>query len=138
LPVTSGSEQDNKITQTLQNFRICTFSFRKAYYNQGLEKSILTGKTVVGLENVDEVSKEFRPYKQLVERLNRTYKFRTRPRAGLKSLTGATSLTTLFVAYYNYLRGHGTLKHPPLIRDTLQGIERYPKQWETLLTMTAA
>lgn len=105
-------------------------------YNQGLEKPVLTGKTVVGLENLDEVSKEFRPYKQLVERLNRTYKFHTRPRAGFKSLTGATSLTTLFVAYYNYLRPHGALKHPPLIRDALQGIERYPKQWETLLTMT--
>lgn len=107
-------------------------------YNQGLKEPILTGKTVVGLENLDEISKEFRPYKQLVERLNRTYKFHTRPRAGFKSLTGATSLTSLFVAYYNYLRPHGALKHPPVIRDALQGIQRYPKQWETLLTMTAA
>ena len=107
-------------------------------YSQGLQEPVLTGKTVVGLENLDEVSKEFRPYKQLVERLNRTYKFHTRPRAGFKSLTGATSLTTLFVAYYNYLRPHGGLKRPPLIRDALRGVERYPRQWETLLAMTAA
>ena len=29
---------------------------------------------VIGLTNDDEVSKEFRPYKQMIERLNRTYK----------------------------------------------------------------
>ncbi len=107
-------------------------------YNQDLEEAVLTSKMVVGLENLDEVSKEFRPYKQLVERLNRTYKFHTRPRAGFKSLNGATSLTTLFVAYYNYLRPHGTWKRPPLIRDALQDIERYPRQWETLLRMSVA
>lgn len=107
-------------------------------YNQGLEKPVLTGPKVIGLENLDEISKEFRPYKQLVERLNRTYKFHTRPRAGMKSMEGATCLTTLFVAYYNYLRPHGEVKRPPLIRESLQGIERYPRQWETLLAMTAA
>ena len=97
----------------------------------------MTGPKVIGLENLDEISKEFRPYKQLVERLNRTYKFHTRPRAGMKSMEGATCLTTLFVAYYNYLRPHGGLKHSPLSREPLQGIERYPKQWETLLAMAA-
>ncbi len=107
-------------------------------YNQEVQEQILTGKTVVGLENLDEVSKEFRPFKQMIERLNRTYKFHTRPRAGMKSLDGAAALTTLFVAYYNYLRPHGALKHPPLSRDQLQGIERYPKQWETLLQMAVA
>ena len=107
-------------------------------YNQGLEAPVLTGPKVIGLENLDEISKEFRPYKQLVERLNRTYKFHTRPRAGMKSMEGATCLTTLFVAYYNYLRPHGGLKHSPLSREPLQGIERYPKQWETLLAMAAA
>lgn len=62
-------------------------------YNQGLEAPVLTGPKVIGLENLDEISKEFRPYKQLVERLNRTYKFHTRPRAGMKSMEGATCLT---------------------------------------------
>ena len=56
----------------------------------------------------------------------------------MKSMEGATCLTTLFVAYYNYLRPHGGLKHSPLSREPLQGIERYPKQWETLLAMAAA
>jgi len=107
-------------------------------YNQVVHEPILNGKKVVGLENLDEISREFRPYKQLVERLNRTYKFHTRPRAGMKSLNGASALTTLFVAFYNYLRPHGGLKHPPLLRDALRGVERYPRQWETLLQMSAA
>ncbi len=107
-------------------------------YNQAIQEEIITGKTVVGLENLNEISTEFRPYKQLVERLNRTYKFHTRPRAGMKSLDGACALTTLFVAFYNYLRPHSGLGHPPLERDKLCGIERYPKQWETLLQMASA
>lgn len=107
-------------------------------YNQAVQEQILTGQKVIGLENLDEISKEFRPYKNLVERLNRTYKFHTRPRAGMKSLNGASALTTLFVAFYNYLRPHGGLRHPPLERDALRGVDRYPKQWETLLQMAAA
>ena len=107
-------------------------------YNQVVKEPVLTGKTVVGLENLDDVSKDFRPYKNLVERLNRTYKFHTRPRAGMKSLNGASALTTLFVAFYNYLRPHAGLKHPPLSRDALRDAERYPKQWETLLCMACA
>lgn len=107
-------------------------------YNQGLPTPVLAGQKVIGLENLDDISKAYRPYKNLVERLNRTYKFHTRPRAGMKSLDGAIALTTLFVAYYNYLRHHGSLRHPPLLRDALLGINRYPKQWETLLQMAAA
>lgn len=107
-------------------------------YNHGLDVPVLTGPKVTGLENLDEISRDFRPYKQLIERLNRTYKFHTRPRAGMKSIEGATCLTTLFVAYYNYLRPHGGLKHSPLIRKPLQGIERYPEQWEVLLALAAA
>ena len=107
-------------------------------YNHGLTEPVITGQKVIGLENIDEVSKEYRPYKQLVERLNRTYKFHTRPRAGMKSLNGASALTTLFVAYYNYLRVHSGLKHTPLKLDELQDVTNYPKQWETLLAMSAA
>jgi hypothetical protein len=104
-------------------------------YNQGLTKPVLIDKKVIGLSNVDETSEEYRPYKQLVERLNRTYKFHTRPRGGMKSLNGAISLTTLFVAYYNYLRPHSSLQRVPLPRSQLNNITNYPKQWEILLTM---
>ncbi len=105
-------------------------------YNQNLEKSVLTAPKVIGLENLDQVSKDYRPYKQLVERLNRTYKFHTRPRAGMKSFNGALCLTTLFVAYYNYLRPHSSLKQrSPIELNELNGISLFPKRWTTLLSM---
>ena len=44
---------------------------------------------VIGLTNDDEVSKEFRPYKQLIERLNRTYKQSYRPTNGFDNIDGA-------------------------------------------------
>lgn len=112
-----------------------SYDAAKMAYNQGLTKPVLIDKKVIGLSNVDETSEEYRPYKQLVERLNRTYKFHTRPRGGMKSLNGAISLTTLFVAYYNYLRPHSSLQRVPLPRSQLNNITNYPKQWEILLTM---
>ena len=99
----------------------------------------LMGKTVVGLENDDETSREYRQYKQLIERLNRTYKFHTRPRNGFKDIDGATALTTLFVAYYNHLRPHSQLKGDvPVPLAELDGTELYPKQWEMLIELATA
>ncbi|MFA6714608.1 MAG: DDE-type integrase/transposase/recombinase [Victivallaceae bacterium] len=108
-------------------------------YNEGLENPQLIRRTVVGLENLDQESKEFRPLKQIVERLNRTYKFHTRPRAGFKTFSGATNLTTLFVAFYNFLRPHSYFKKskPPIELECLRGVESFPKQWEILLKQAA-
>lgn len=44
---------------------------------------------VIGLTNDDEVSKEFRPYKQMIERLNRTYKASYRKTNGFDNIDGA-------------------------------------------------
>jgi len=98
----------------------------------------LTRRTVLGLKNEDDESELFRPFKQLIERLNRTYKFHTRARAGFKNQHGAVALTALFVAYYDFLRPHSALKyrvpiHVPGLHQptTLQG------QWLKLLEMAA-
>ncbi len=98
----------------------------------------LQRRTVIGLTNDDDESEQFRPFKQLIERLNRTYKFHTRARSGFNNQQGAVALTALFVAYYNFLRPHGALNynvpihvaelHTPM---TLQG------QWLKLLEMAA-
>ena len=97
-------------------------------------------KTVIGLENVNAESKELRPFKQIIERLNRTYKFHTRPRAGFKSFAGAVNLTTLFVAYYNFLRPHSSLEksRSPVWLNCLKGFVNFPKQWEIILRQTLA
>lgn len=44
---------------------------------------------VIGLTNDDEVSKEFRPYKQMIERLNRTFKVSYRVSCGYDNYEGA-------------------------------------------------
>jgi transposase-like protein len=108
-------------------------------YNQKSNCDIIQGQTVVGLENLDEESSKYRPFKQLIERLNRTYKFHTRPRAGFKSLDGAICMTTLFVTYYNFMRKHSAnFNSPPVKLDALNGITSYPKLWEKVLKVAAA
>ncbi len=80
------------------------------------------------MQNLDSESEEFRPFRELIERLNRTYKFHTRAACGFNSKNGAVALTTLFVTHYNFLRPHTSLNYCvpiPLEElkdiDTLQG-----------------
>jgi transposase-like protein len=101
--------------------------------------SKLTKRTVIGLKNLDDQSKEYRSFKQLVERLNRTYKYHTRPRAGFKTFDGAVALTTLFVAFYNFMRPHSTLKSAtPVSLDALKGYSLMPDKWVALIEQAAA
>lgn len=64
---------------------------------------------VIGLTNDDAVSAEFRPFKQLVERLNRTFKASYRVKCGFDNFDGAGYDIALWVAYYNFLRPHSVL-----------------------------
>ena len=70
---------------------------------------------VIGLTSDDEVSKEFRPYKQMIERLNRTYKASYRTTNGFDNYDGANYDLALWVAYYNFLRHTNT---PTTLRST--------------------
>lgn len=91
-------------------------------------------RTVVGLRNEDEQSEQFRSFKQIIERLNRTYRYHTRSRSGHKSLNGANALTTLFVAHYNFLRPHSSLKgRTPVHLPELDGIKTLQGKWLKLL-----
>lgn len=94
---------------------------------------------VFGLENLDDLSAQWRPFKQLIERLNRTYRFHTRAAAGFDSYNGALVLTVLFVAYYNFLRPHTTLYgHTPVHLDQLDTIPTLQARWCKLLDMAMA
>jgi transposase-like protein len=112
-----------------------------AYNTEAMKNThmrVLNKHAVIGRRNLDTESETYREYKQLVERLNRTYKFHTRPRAGFKEFDGAVALTTLFVAYYNFMRPHGSLdKRPPVELECLQGKRLYPDPWVELLRQTA-
>ncbi|MFH0734022.1 MAG: DDE-type integrase/transposase/recombinase [bacterium] len=104
------------------------------YINQ-LHSSNLIYKKVIGLQNLDSESTEFRPFKQLIERLNRTYKFHIKAACGFNSKYGAIALTTLFVTHYNFLRPHFSLNYsvpiplPQLNNISIQG------KWAKILQM---
>lgn len=89
---------------------------------------------VIGLTNDDEVSKEFRPYKQMIERLNRTYKASYRPTNGFNNYDGANYDLALWVAYSNFLRPHKHTNHAPLNQvDMLANAENMPGKWQLLI-----
>lgn len=92
---------------------------------------------VIGLTNEDAVSKEFRSYKQIVERLNRTFKHSYRPTCGYDNLNGAAYGVTLWVGYYNFLRPHSTYKNNRPLNSVagLEAIPTMPGKWQMLLLL---
>ena len=89
---------------------------------------------VIGLTNDDEVSKEFRPYKQMIERLNRTYKASYRPTNGFHNIDGANYDLALWVAYYNFLRPHQQNNYRVLNKVALlENADNMPAKWQLLI-----
>jgi hypothetical protein len=89
---------------------------------------------VIGLTNDDAVSEEFRPYKQLIERLNRTYKASYRKTNGFHGLDGANYDLSLWVAYYNFLRPHKTMGYKVLNAvPMIQNAGVMPGQWQIMI-----
>lgn len=89
---------------------------------------------VIGLTNDDAVSGEFRPFKQMIERLNRTYKASYRPTNGFDSIDGANYNLALWVAYYNFLRPHKNKSYHVLNEvDILKGADNMPGKWQLLI-----
>jgi transposase-like protein len=107
------------------------------YINEGRENKIKHIK-VIGLENLDEDSLEYRAFKQIIERLNRTFKQHVRPSNGFNSFNGAVSLTTLFVTHYNFLRSHMALNYKtPIHIPILDNIQPIQAKWIKILSMAA-
>lgn len=91
---------------------------------------------VIGLQNLDSESEQFRPFKQLIERLNRTYKHHIKPSAGFNSTNGAIALTTLFVTHYNFLRPHMALNYQtPISLPELDPLSTIQAKWTKILSM---
>ena len=89
---------------------------------------------VIGLTNDDAVSKAFRPYKQMIERLNRTYKQSYRPSNGFDNIDGANYDLSLWVAYYNFLRPHKHAGYKVLNKvDKLEDASNMPGKWQLLI-----
>ena len=91
---------------------------------------------VIGLTNNDAVSKEFRPYKQMIERLNRTFKSTYRVSCGYDNYNGANYNVALWVAYYNFLRPHKHNHYRVLNQvDMLEGADNMPGKWQLLILL---
>lgn len=91
---------------------------------------------VIGLTNGDAVSTEFRPLKQMIERLNRTYKQSYRPTNGFSNIDGANYDLALWVTYYNFLRPHKEFKYKPPVQDSgLAMAGNMPGKWQYLIAM---
>lgn len=89
---------------------------------------------VIGLANDDAVSKEYRPYKQVVERLNRTFKETYRCTCGYDNFEGANYSVSLWVAYYNFLRRHSRFNNQVLnTHEMLDKAENMPGKWQLLI-----
>src|SRR5690625_58450 len=91
---------------------------------------------VIGLTNDDPVSKEYRPLKQIIERLNRTFKGNYRATTGFASQAGSVSYVTLFVAYFNFLRPHASLEYQvPVVIPELEKMPNMPERWTKLISL---
>src|SRR5690625_3329138 len=92
---------------------------------------------VIGLTNDDPVSEEHRPLKQIIERLNRTFKGNYRATTGFGSQAGSVSYVTLFVAYFNFLRPHASLEYQvPVVIPGLEKMPNMPARWTKLIELS--
>ena len=100
------------------------------------ENKIFDLTQVIGLTNDDAVSKEYRWVKQIVERLNRTFKSSYRVTCGYGSEDGALYGVSLWVAYYNFLRPHPYNYWRPLNEiDQLKQADNMPAKWQILINL---
>ena len=91
---------------------------------------------VIGLSNDDAVSEEHRWIKQVVERLNRTFKSSYRVTCGYGSDDGALYGVSLWVAYYNFLRPHPYNYWRPLNElDSINQASNMPAKWQILISL---
>ena len=123
-----------------ENFRFIADGY-SAYPLAAMEFAKRLGKDfsfkitqVIGLTNDDAVSTRYRPFKQMIERLNRTYKASYRHTNGFDNIDGANYDLALWVAYYNFLRPHKHNKYKVLNDvEMLHGADNMPGKWQLLI-----
>jgi len=92
---------------------------------------------VIGLTNDDPVSTEYRWLKQIIERLNRTFKFSYQVTNGYGSGEGSNTHVSLFVAYYNFLRPHSYTYWQPLNTiPEFESLPNMPAKWQKLIELS--
>lgn len=93
---------------------------------------------VIGLTNQDDISKEYRSQKQIIERFNRTLKYYYRPKGGFASLDNANNYMVLFATCSNFLRPNKALDwKTPVQLPELDGIDNMPNKWIELIKLAS-
>lgn len=101
---------------------------------QGMDFNLIQ---VIGLTNDDPTSTEYRWIKQIIERLNRTFKFSYQVTNGYGSGEGSNTHVALFVAYYNFLRPYSYTYWQPLNSIAeLESISNIPGKWQKLIELS--
>lgn len=91
---------------------------------------------VIGLCNRDKVSTQWRYAKQIVERLNRTFKSSYRNTNGYGSEDGALFSIVLWVTYYNFLRPHSSKENQVLNEiSSFSKDDNMPAKWQKLILL---
>ena len=91
---------------------------------------------VIGVKNKDETFKKFRAFKQIEERLNRTYKQNYYGTNGYDKIEGANSYMILFVCFFNFLRLHSSLKYRISVSSLFDNNIFMPDQWLKLVEIS--
>jgi len=92
---------------------------------------------VIGLKNDDEVSRQYRPLKQTMERYNRTFKRNYRDTNGFACEGGSVAFLTNQIAFYNFLRPHQSVGRGqvPVLIPALSAMPNMPARWAKLVEL---
>jgi len=108
------------------------------FINAKIRTAKLAIKNVIGLQNLDAESEKYRRYKQMIERLNRTYKYHIQAQNGFGNISGAVTKMVLFVTHYNFLRAHKALDYAtPIYIPELSAIPTIQGKWVKIIAMAA-
>ncbi|MBF6978751.1 hypothetical protein IU403_06255 [Aerococcaceae bacterium zg-BR22] len=90
---------------------------------------------VIGLYNNDPVSEKYWPLKQIIERLNRSFKGNYKPMTDFGPQADSIAYVELITTYLNVLRPHTSLEKGriPVQLDALAKGEDMPRKWLLLL-----
>ena len=76
--------------------------------------------------------------RQIIERLNRTYKYHLKPGTGYSTFNTAFAHLSLFVTHYNYLRLHSSLGYnTPIHVPELDKVSNIQGRWTKIISMAA-
>ena len=91
-------------------------------------------KVVIGLENNDDQSTDFRNLKQIIERLNKNFKKYINKSEHFGATNGVLSTAVVFTAHYNFIRKNNQLNGKiPVSIDSINVQQNQPYRWVRLL-----